>query len=253
MGLKFSCTECGAEIGVRFLQPGELALCKSCGSHQMVPSDAAVVDDASIVVRCEPAAVEKDWVGWRVRDTGWVLWGRWLLATLIGWFVGLIASIVLLYNTWNFFPEETNPIAVIAVVISGLLPGAGVGLAQMITVRQALPLTQRWVWGAAVGMGIPFIVAGGVLGTVEASGMWIVLVAVAGGALAGLIQAPTLRRHTSRAQWWVSASLVSWGIAFLITVASFQAWILAGGAVLGVVSGALLIWIIRSSPGHEAV
>jgi hypothetical protein len=195
----------------------------------------------------------------QVRDATWDLWGRWLLATLVGWFVGIIAAIAIMHNVYDigdlFYRQETDLI----VVIVGLVPGAGIGLAQMMAVRQVLPLTQRWVWGAVVGMGIPFIVAM-ILDEVwlgpepPTSGMWLVPVAMAGGALAGLIQVPTLRRHTSRAQWWVPASLVSWAISWLIIVAwGVGAGILFGGAVLGVVSGALLIWILRSSPGHEAV
>ena len=180
----------------------------------------------------------------QVQDAGWSFWGRWLLATLIGWIVGLVVAIVLSYAIVNlFYPEESN-------LIVGLVLGAGVGLAQMIAVRRVLPLTQRWVWGAAVGLGIPFIVAVVVdeawFGAAEASDMWLVLVAVAGGAIAGLIQARTLRPHTPRAQWWILVSVLSWGLAWLTSVVLGEVGILVGGVVLGVVSGALLIWMLRS-------
>jgi len=160
-------------------------------------------------------------MGLQVRDGSWGLLGRWFLGTLIGWFVGVLLAIGLSYAVVGlFFAEETN-------LIVGLVLGAVVGLAQLVAVRGVLPLTSRWVWGAAAGLGIPFVV--------------------------GLLQAPALRRHTSRAHWWIPASLVSWGVAWLASVAWAEAGIVLGGAVLGAVSGSLLIWMLRSAADHEAV
>jgi len=190
-------------------------------------------------------------MGPQVRDASWSLFGRWFLGTLIGWFVGILLAIGLSYTVVGlFYAEETN-------LIVGLVLGAVVGLAQTIAVRRVLPLTQRWVWGAAAGLGIPFIV-GVVVSEVwfnvtETSDTWLVLVAVAGGALAGLLQAPALRRHTSRAHWWIPASLVSWGVAWLASVAWAEAGLLLGGVVLGAASGSLLIWMLRSAAAREAV
>jgi len=192
-------------------------------------------------------------MGLQVRDGGWGLLGRWFLGTLIGWFIGVLLAIGLSYTVVGlFFAEETN-------LIVGLVLGAVVGLAQTIAVRRVLPLTQRWVWGAAAGLGIPFVV--GVVASAvwfnvtEASDTWLVLVALAGGALAGLLQAPVLRRSTSRARalWWIPASSVSWGVAWLASVAWAEAGLLLGGVVLGAVSGSLLIWVLRSATTHEAV
>lgn len=190
-------------------------------------------------------------MGLQVRDGSWGLLGRWFLGTLIGWFVGVLLAIGLSYAVVGlFFAEETN-------LIVGLVLGAAVGLAQLVAVRGVLPLTSRWVWGAAAGLGIPFVVgvvAAAIWSNVaEASDTWLVLVALAGGALAGLLQAPALRRHTSRAHWWIPASLVSWGVAWLASVAWAEAGLLLGGVVLGAVSGSLLIWVLRSATAHEAV
>jgi hypothetical protein len=185
------------------------------------------------------------------RTSNWGLFGRWFLGTLIGWFVGVLLAIGLSYAVVGlFFAEETN-------LIVGLVLGAVVGLAQLVAVRGVLPLTSRWVWGAAAGLVIPFVV--GVIASAlwsnvtEPNDTWLVLVAVAGGALAGLLQAPALRRHTSRAHWWIPASLVSWGVAWLASVAWAEAGLLLGGVVLGVVSGSLLIWMLMSATAHEAV
>ncbi len=190
-------------------------------------------------------------MGQQVRDGRWGLFGRWFLGTLIGWFVGALLAIGLSYAVVGlFFAEETN-------LIVGLVLGAVVGLAQLVAVRGVLPLTSRWVWGAATGLGIPFVVGVVVSGVwfnaTETSDTWLVLVALAGGALAGLLQAPVLRRRTSRALWWISASSVSWAVAWLASVAWAEAGLLLGGVVLGAVSGSLLIWLLRPAAAHETV
>ena len=56
MALRFSCTECGHEIAVKFLKPGECALCRACGAKVPVPSDAGRVDDDSVAVKYYPEA-----------------------------------------------------------------------------------------------------------------------------------------------------------------------------------------------------
>ena len=185
------------------------------------------------------------------REGSWGLFGRWFLGTLIGWFVGVLLAIGLSYVVAALFgAEETN-------LIVGLVLGAVVGLAQLVAVRGVLPLTSRWVWGAAVGLGVPFVVAvvaSAIWSAVaEASDTWLILVALAGGALAGSLQAPVLRDSTGRALWWIPASLVSWGVAWLASVAWTEAALVLGGAVLGAVSGALLIWVLRPTAAHEAV
>ena len=186
----------------------------------------------------------------QMRKHDWNLLGRWFIATFLGWIIGIILAIVLSYAIVNlFYPEETN-------LIVGLVLGAVVGGAQVIAVRRALELTRRWISGAALGMGIPFIIAVVIgrawFGGREASEMWLVPVGIVGGALAGLIQAPVLRRHTGRARWWILASVVSWGAAWLVSTAWGALGLLTGGLVLGAVSGALLVWLLRSSPTHEA-
>ena len=185
------------------------------------------------------------------RDGSWSLFGRWFLGTLIGWFVGVLLAIGLSYVVAALFSaEETN-------LIVGLVLGAVVTFAQLVAVRGVLSLTSRWVWGAAVGLGVPFIVAvvaSAIWPSVAgASDTWLILVALAGGALAGSLQAPALRGSTARALWWIPASLVSWGVAWLASVAWTEAALVLGGAVLGAVSGALLIWVLRPTAAHEAV
>ena len=102
-----------------------------------------------------------------------------------------------------------------------------------------------------LGMGIPFVavVLGDEfgLGTSDLAEGWLFgLTGVAGGMIGGLFQARVLRPYTSRAGWWVLATVVSWSLAWGLGGA------LAGGVVLGVVGGGLFIWILRA-PVPEAM
>lgn len=183
------------------------------------------------------------------RDVGRGLWWRWLIGTFIGWVVGVVVAIVLSYLIVNlFYPKETN-------LIVGLCMGAGVALAQKIAVRRSISLAGSWVWGAVAGIGIPFAVAVAIdelwFSAVEASDYWLVVLAVVGGAFAGLLQARALRPHTAKAQRWVLASMVSWGLAWLASTVLGEAGFLVGGIVLGAVSGGLFIWLLRSTPAAE--
>lgn len=181
-------------------------------------------------------------------DVGWGLWVRWLVATIIGWVVGMIAAIILSYLVVNLvYPKETN-------LIVGLCLGAAVGLSQKIAVRRWMTLGHSWVWGAMVGIGIPFVVV--VLleelwpGTGDS---WWLLLIIAGGAICGFLQLPALRPHTAGVYWWVLASVVSWGLAWFISRVAGVAGFLGGAVVLGAISGGVLMWLRKPPEAAKTV
>lgn len=187
----------------------------------------------------------------REQSIGWAFWGLWLLATVIGWVVGIIVAIILSYTIVNLFhPEETN-------LIVGLCVGAGVGSAQVIAVRRVLSLTWGWVLGAIVGMGVPYTVAVLLtedwLGAIQVSEIWLIPIVVVAGVLAGVIQVTALTRHTLRARWWIWASVVAWGVTWFISFTLRKPGLLVGVLVHGALSGLFLIWLVRTSPPREAV
>lgn len=175
-------------------------------------------------------------------DVGWNFWIRWVVATIIGWVFGTFAAIVLSYLVVNLvYHKETN-------LIVGLCVGAAVGLSQKIAVRRWITLAHSWVWGAMVGIGIPFVVV--VLLEELQPGVgerWVSPLLVAGGVICGLLQVPALRLLTTRAYWWVLASTVSWSLAWLVSNVAGTVGFLGGGVVLGVVSCGVLLWL-RKSP-----
>jgi hypothetical protein len=169
-------------------------------------------------------------------DDGWGFWVRWVVATIIGWFVGTLAAFILSDVVVNLvYPKETG-------LILGLCLGAGVGLSQKIAVRRRITLAHSWVWGAMVGIGIPFAVV--VLHNELRPGAgesWPELPAlIIGGAICGLLQVPALRPHTSWVYWWVLASTASWSLAWSIAELEF---FFAPPLVLGAVSGGVLLWL----------
>jgi hypothetical protein len=169
-----------------------------------------------------------------------------LVATFIGWVIGVVAAIGLSYLIVNpFYPKETN-------LLLGLCMGAGVAVAQKLVLQPFVPLSWRWVWGAAAGIGAPFAAAV-LIGELwpepsEAPDIWLVLAAIAGGALAGALQAPGLRPHTALPQAWILASLISWGLAWFTSAVLGEAGFLLGGIVLGASSGAGFHWLLRRPP-----
>ena len=81
-----------------------------------------------------------------------------------------------------------------------------------------------------------------------------------GGAVTGILQWLVLRGKVSRAGWWVLASTVGWGLS--MTVSRAIPWgvtdgicillgLVVSGAVLGAVTGAALVWLLRQ-PVPEA-
>ena len=190
------------------------------------------------------------------RSPGWGLWARWFLATFIGYFVGFAVGknvgIVLGNTIVSLFDPGT-------LLFIGLCVGAGIGFAQVHAVRRVLPLNLRWILGATVGAGLPITVAvlvnEGWFGAVEASVVWLIPIVIVAGAFAGVIQTAALRRHTHRAGWWIWTSVVSWGIMSLLFFSFDNAGLglLIGVLVFGALSGAFLIWLVRTSPVTDAV
>ncbi len=45
MAYKFKCADCGKEVIVKWLKPGETAKCRKCGADVKVPAGAAEIED----------------------------------------------------------------------------------------------------------------------------------------------------------------------------------------------------------------
>lgn len=175
-------------------------------------------------------------------DPGWRDWARWMGATLIGWVIGMIGALVLSFAVVNlFYHKETN-------LIVGLCLGAAVALSQRYAVRRQIELASRWVWGAAVGFGIPFvgIVVLDEMGMQYGNGLTIPLFLL-GGAVCGFLQAPALRLGLFGTLQWVLVCILAWGLPWFLTRTVGIVGFLGGGILLGAMSFAGLLWLRRSS------
>lgn len=185
---------------------------------------------------------------------------RWVRGTFAGWLLGFVFIILgaiagdLIGGGESQFESQS---------IVGIGMGAGVGYAQGRVARQWLGATRRWVWASVIGMGVPFVVFDLV------AAVWsefahlrsLQLDVAIGGLLVGLLQRRILCLHSDRANWWAPACVAGWTLAAgtaasgpLLDIIFPGRWlslilnlgmILLGGVVLGVVTGGVLVWMLR--------
>ena len=176
----------------------------------------------------------------------WTL-ASWVKASFWGWLLGVALILVLSSILGSFGIEDMQ-------FYLGVGMGAGVGFAQWWVLQKTMPMSKNWIWFSALALGVPFVVldqaiAGTFAHKVPAS--------IACGALIlGLFQFVLLKKHSTKAAWWIPGCAVAWLLA-VVTVFSIDytkylalpnLWtallnlllILAGGIVLGLVSGIVL-------------
>lgn len=146
----------------------------------------------------------------------WGLWLQWLLATTLGWLVGL------------FLLGEVGI-------------GACVGLAQWLVLRREVANAGWWILVSAVAWLVGWeLIAAGLLppGTNLISAL---VVGAIMGSFLGVGQWLLLRRWTQYASMWIPANLSAWSVSFS---GMFGGAIMAG-VVAGAVTGLVLDLLLR--------
>jgi hypothetical protein len=186
-----------------------------------------------------------------------------VLATVGGWLLGIAIGILL-----GAIAEASGMGSQSSV---GIGLGLGVGFAQWRVARPWFGAAANWMWISTLGMWTPFLLFDltGALSLSTSSVHNLVLLVVAGGvggAAMGWWQQEPLRSHSSRARWWVSISSSGWMVAAAVTflvmvpghpqspqemLRNFAALPL-GGAVLGLVTGVGLLWLLDAPLTHGA-
>lgn len=177
---------------------------------------------------------------------------NWVTANGIGWLVGAIGSIILSYLVVTiFYPKETN-------LILGLCVGASVGYAQWFILKRNFQISSLWGLVCTVCMGIPFIAQV----IMSENGLEIpyfqgnyeflsrLIFGLLVGLVIGLLQMQFLKPYFKKAAWWIAASSFGWGICFLASSVPMPfslLGILAGGVLLGLITGYGIIWMNRSA------
>lgn len=184
-------------------------------------------------------------------------YARWVRATFLGWLLGFAFILIgaIIGDLLGGGGGES---------IIGLGMGTGVGYTQgRILSRWQVP-KNKWMWSSMAGMGIPFVVSDIVYvvwGEFSIT-LPILLAATAfGGLFAGLLQQRILSLKFKSSLWWIPTCIIAWslagaGLGLLIEIAGNipGRWvgffvnvgiILFGGVLLGVITGASLVRILR--------
>ena len=176
----------------------------------------------------------------------------WSLATILGLVLGIAISLIVItvINKITHISEDT-----IAMFI--ILPSIGfsVGILQWLNLRRRVSWASMWIWVTAVGwmIGIPLAlslytglisISDSTLIDVWGKTIQATIIAI----LIGVIQWLMLRRHISRAGWWIFANLIGWNAASLLAGAGAMVGVLDSipmGISVGAVTGLALAWLLQ--------
>jgi hypothetical protein len=180
-------------------------------------------------------------------QAGWGFWLRWVLASAVGGVMGgaMGVGVIIFMFLMALGGTEFGSVFVASFgTVFGIVVGALIGIAQWLVLRRHISQAGWWVLastaGGAMGGAVSFL---GIMtvGGAEAEAV------VKAGASVGIAQWPGLRRHVSRAGWWVLASSVGWAVIMGggFTTGSFVSGISVGMITVGMITGGALVWLLR--------
>jgi hypothetical protein len=194
------------------------------------------------------------------RQIGWRFGLQWVLLTILGWAIGFPLGFIL--------GELALDNAGIEICV-----GTMVGFMQWLALRRVVNKRAGfWILASITG----FLVSSGIhaaacyfwkipddLGRPLGVLAW-TLSFILGGALTGLLQQRILRHQVRRSGWWVPASAAGWGLGViglaifilvlpmmkngpfvLLLIRNLIAPTVLGAGLLGIVTGGVLIWLLR--------
>lgn len=183
-------------------------------------------------------------------------WLWWTAATIGGWIIGYLINnlIITAFNlTAEVVTQSDRPELIIASILALVSMGLAIGLLQWLALRRALAAQSPSItlWIPATTLGFAF-------------GIWFGLAFMGLGT--GVAQWWVIRKTFSKGSWWPTISAVIWPLGYLaggsvggalIPVTNSQLLaggigILVTGLIVGAVTGAVLLWMLRERRLEEA-
>ncbi len=175
----------------------------------------------------------------------------WLRATFLGWVIGffLVIGLVLIWDAIGVGSSQ---------FMIGVGMGAGVGFMQGRAAKGWLDSPKQWLTMSAIGMGAPFVVFD-IFKVLNYKLPYSLPISIAaGGLLTGLLQMRLLPRRSAKMNLWPVAGFAGWALAggassladslrFVSNVTGvlgallYILIVLAGGVILGTVTGGVLM------------
>jgi len=192
-------------------------------------------------------------------------WRKWALRNAIALVVGYIIAFSIAVaitiigdlNTSEWGPPFTQTCWKIG---EGVIIGLSIGFIQLRLLRKIFNVSSFWLYSIVIGFIIVELIAGitcwrmeinrGDLSFLEGDPIGHTLMLTIAGLMIGIIQFPLLRKHFSRAAYWVLSSAVAWGISVLLTAIDTGSEIglllffILGTLLYGAITGATLMWIL---------
>lgn len=137
--------------------------------------------------------------------------------------------------------------------VEGAIIGAAIGVAQLFGLPSQIKRNGWWAVAAVLGWGIGWSVGWSVgwqwVGGI--SNVFTVIGLVAGG-LTALGQWPQLRGQVKQAGWWIPGNALGWGLGLAsgMFIRGAFGWPV-GGAVSGLLTGAVLYWLLARSRSDQ--
>lgn len=187
-------------------------------------------------------------------NVDWGFWLAWVLASIVGFGVGALLGMHVAYGLF-----DRNEFDAMLGITLGIVMGATGGYLQWVVLREKVKRVGWWVLASTLG----FAVAGGALGTIDVNENYVmagILFMAVFGIAAGIMQWLVLRQQVVRAGLWVLANILGSLVGAIGVPAagvisartdnydlSTMVFGLLFGAGLGIITGAVLVWLLRQS------
>jgi hypothetical protein len=195
----------------------------------------------------------------------WKVGFLWVLADIVGVFVGASVGAILNDNLWPHLEWPPGTICILSpisnpverLLIIGMSIGCFVGITEWSILRRRWLYSGWWIIASTVGwaLGLAIGVYVEVIITEQ------IFEGALGGTIIGLVQWAILRQNIVKAHWWILARAVSGIIALgwiavnlsVFDILHYPLQFVLVGLVTGTITGITLVWLLRPSASDTEI